>query len=326
VSELVLPTPLNVLASAPVPIAPSVFTFLSTLRAYEWSYDYSSQLAGGWSQGGEMPIGTALEVSESGHRVVAHFMFDSGESWRWLQGDASGLTYGFLLPGSRNENPLYSFEFALDSSTSPSSPTIVDVHVNLSERNIGNLGVAAQLWATFRDGSPAREHEIGPEESDVERAAAALYAKQESPLAATVGALVLRRAGRVDDDARKWLRNLATIYGETSDGAIFLLEQRATLEEKPVRSETELLFIRARELGTPCTSDATGVLLRMLRFAFGKLEGIYPDDYREAMQSTDFLSVYGPLAQEYGSFRPGGLFTSFVGRRSEMPRIRRRIY
>ena len=90
-----------------------------------------------------------------------------------------------------------------------------------------------------------------------------LQTKRESPLAATVAAIVLLRANRWNR-LHDWLRNLANWFPEIPDAAVLWVEQRLRTNES-LDSDDMLLLMSSIERGLPRTAEAVGYLKRQLR-------------------------------------------------------------
>jgi hypothetical protein len=122
----------------------------------------------------------------------------------WLElVDGAGTAHGCFLPADRCERPRYILEFDVTFDEG-SGRQISRIEASLSMKNSGLLGAAAELWQRYHMadvGEAVNAFEL----SVLERM---VYEKLDSPLAATVAALILLRANRLDL-LHDWLRNLA---------------------------------------------------------------------------------------------------------------------
>jgi hypothetical protein len=167
------------------------------------------------------------------------------------------------------------------------------------------LGAAAELWQRYRTadvGEAVNAFEL----SVLERM---VCEKLDSPLAATVAALILLRANRLDL-LHDWLHNLANWFDEQSDGPALWAEQ--VLRQQPrgvdaaIAEAAEYLKLLV-ERGLPHTSEAlsyaAGLSNRLARLIDRVPQGLHPklEQLRE------------PIGNALVFFRPGGLFTSYAG-------------
>jgi hypothetical protein len=142
----------------------------------------------------------------------------------WLElVDGAGTAHGCFLPADRYKHyhykyhrykrPRYVLEFDVTFDEG-SGCQISRLEASLSMKNSGLLGAAAELWQRYRMadvGEAVNAFEI----SVLERMVCERL--DSSPLAATVAALILLRANRLDL-LHNWLHNLANWFDEQSDG------------------------------------------------------------------------------------------------------------
>jgi hypothetical protein len=145
----------------------------------------------------------------------------------WLElVDGAGTAHGCFLPADRFERPRYILEFDVTFDEG-SECQISRLEASLSMKNSGLLGAAAELWQRYRMadvGEAVNAFEL----SVLERMVSERL--DSSPLAATVAALILLRANRLDL-LHNWLRNLANWFDERPDGPALWAEQ--VLRQQP---------------------------------------------------------------------------------------------
>jgi hypothetical protein len=268
--------------------------------------------------------------------VRVHCRFRRGH-WNWVELDCGAdHVNSFLIPDSYDQpEPVVVFDVSLASSASDLS--VVDVHANLSLRNDNpELLQAAELYRTYRQLSARNAlqgltsgplHDSLPlDEAVVDSAVEVLRHKTESGIAATVGALVLFKGGRLQSDSTLlgWLDTLANRF-PYSDAAVlgFVLEvesSRGSLDEDViVRRITQLA-----ENGAPFTVEGFGYLLRLIHVLFntsGASNSIITADMQKLFPPM-WHSFYARLAEVKSAYRGAGLFTNFVSTAANANRLR----
>jgi hypothetical protein len=291
-----------------------------TLTDLLWNARVYDLHARRWSElkaDAEPPPLTIVQLTRSAERHRAYRidvqLISHGAYWVELECGWIKQKVACVLPGDEAAPPRYTIEIDVDveEGSIPENEIITDFDVVLSPDNPELLGQAAALWSKFRAGDIDRA--ATPEEMQLlERA---LADKVRSPLAATVAALLLLRAWR-HDLLRDWPRNLAEWFPDRPDGCVVCAEQllRTTNRESPAAVVPWLLQLQER--GLPHTAEglthAARQVPELLRFAF-------PDpSVRSAEQGKQYdrLTALGErLRQAMTAFRPGGLCTTFIGRK-----------
>jgi hypothetical protein len=223
----------------------------------------------------------------------------------WLElVDGAGTAHGCFLPADRFERPHYILEF--DATFDEGRRRQISrFEASLSMKSSGLLGAAAELWQRYRTtdvGEAVSAFELSVLEQMV-------CEKLDSPLAATVAALILLRANRLDL-LHDWLRNLANWFDEQPDGPALWAEQ--VLRQQPrgidvaIAEAAEYLGLLV-ERGLPHTSEAlsyaAGLSDRLARLIDRVPQGLRPKLEHLRKQIGNTLVF----------FRPGGLFTSYAG-------------
>ncbi|EGV28446.1 hypothetical protein ThidrDRAFT_3742 [Thiorhodococcus drewsii AZ1] len=220
----------------------------------------------------------------------------------WLQvGQTSERSHGLLLP-SLGEAVRYRVE--AEMVVAQGEARFDRLEATLSRGNPGPLGEAARLWERYRTADV--ESAIGGLDLDALREQ--VLEKRASPLAATVAALVLLRANRLDL-VGDWLANLADGFPLLPDGAVLRAEQlmrQRTDREQAIAAAAESLC-RLDERGLPFTSEAMSYAAALAE-RLGRVQHLLP----EALHGR-FERVRARLAEALVYFRPGGLFTAYAG-------------
>jgi len=218
--------------------------------------------------------------------------------------DNAGNTYGCVLPTDQFEPPRYVLEF--DISYGNGGPRQISrLSAYLSTESPGPLGVAATLWQRYRTA------DVGEAVSAFEMSTLEVMVREklESPLAATVAALILLRANRLAL-LHDWVRNLANWFEIRPDGAALWAEQ--VLRQQPRGPElalseaSEYLTFLLRR-GLPHTSEGLSYAARLCTALRHPGARVPP-----ALQ-TQLDQLYEHLQTALTYFRPGGLFTTYAG-------------
>ncbi|HEY0395461.1 MAG TPA: caspase family protein [Candidatus Elarobacter sp.] len=287
---------------------------------------------GGWSPvAADEPVLQILGVEQTPDtaRTVVHYEFTDTDSWYWLHAPASPASYGLLHPGSRIDRPVFALEFTmqLDASGKPTD-AISDVTCRLSARNTDALLAAASVWDAYRASSAiggakemVRAASVGA--NTLDEALMMFWNKDISPLAATVGAMVLLRTEHAVG-VHAWYERLALVVAETSDAAVFCL-QLLRLQGQ-YDADAALRYIqRISELGTPATSEACTYLISfindyVLRSSQPGTASPFGSAFdREAFDSIAQLAapqvsqiISDPFGRVGQALRTGGLFTTLA--------------
>jgi hypothetical protein len=217
----------------------------------------------------------------------------------WLQlTDMAGTAYACVLPSDRTARPHYQVEF--DITRDDAGLRLNRLEAYLSANSPSPLGVAADLWQRYRT-ADLGEAVSAFEMSALERM---VREKLESPLAATVAALVLLRANRLDL-LHDWLRNLAHWFDERPDGPALWAEQLMRQQAGKAIEEAADYLAELLPRGLPHTSEGLSYAAR-LSDTLSRLGNRVPQPPRLAALAEHIRHAL-PL------FRPGGLFTSYAG-------------
>lgn len=225
----------------------------------------------------------------------------------WLEFNDGEMAFACLLPGDRSGSPRfmltieYAYEVYDESGVWQAPRRLLRVEAGLARSNTGLLGETAMLWERYQHANAAV---AAAAVIDLQIARNALQQKVQSPLAATVAALILLRAGR-RDMLHDWLRNLAEWFPELPDGPVLWVEQ--LLREAPAAPPLDAIQQWLAELamrGLPYTADALGYAGRQL------------DDLWNAGLPVEGLRRQVATALRF--FRTGGLFATFAGMPGEV--------
>lgn len=220
----------------------------------------------------------------------------------WLQvGETAEIAHGLVLP-SLGEAVRYRIEAEMVVAQGQAS--FGRLEASLSRSNTGPLGEVARLWERYRT-------------ADVESAISGLnlgalwdraLTQRRSPLAATVAALVLLRANRLDLIG-DWLANLADWFPLLPDGAVLRAEQLMRQQTDRARAIAEAAesLCRLNERGLPFTSEAMSYAASLAE-RLGRAQRLLPDELRGR-----FDRVRSHIGEALVYFRPGGLFTAYAG-------------
>ena len=228
---------------------------------------------------------------------------ESDEVGYWLQvGDTEQRSFACVLP-NLEENPLYLLE--LDFNNLAHGRELARFEAFLSTQNEWLLGSAAELWRRYSV-SDVEEASHALTGSPLEHLEELLKSKLSSPLAATTAALIMLRVNRFDL-LHDWLKNLTDWFPGLPDGPVLWAEQLRR-QAKPcgtIDASGAGFVAMISERGLPFTSEGFGYAANLL----------------ETCVRTKPLQELNPLLEELQSkiykamvyFRPGGLFSSFVG-------------
>jgi hypothetical protein len=189
---------------------------------------------------------------------------------------------------------------------------IVRLDANLDEQS-GTLGLVARLWRSYTIAHVA----AAVEDSEARELRRVIENKIDSPLGATVAALVLLRANQLNRLPLTWLLNLANWFVELPDGPILYAERRLREKQKN-RKDRSMAFKEAADIlllmtdrGIPRTSEA---------FEYGMGLATRLKDREELGQGVreKLHELERRLGNVFAIYRTGGLFSSFSGLRSDL--------
>jgi hypothetical protein len=249
------------------------------------------------------------KVERSGtdaYRIELSIPDNPDTHWLQLPGDNEDM-FGCLLAPDYSGTTRYVIELTRDPNEAKTAHTLVGMEASLSLENDGMLGRAAALWEKYTTLSIAD----AAEDIDMRFAEEALQSKLQSPLAATVAAIILLRARR-HDMLHDWLRNLATWFNDLPDGPVLRTEQllrQSKTKEGTAEAITWMLEVRRR--GLPLTAEALSLADKQLDVL---LRSRQPNkEQREGLRETRQW-----LNRGLHNFRPGGLFTTLHGPASKV--------
>jgi hypothetical protein len=230
----------------------------------------------------------------------------------WLQMiDEQGTVHTCMLPRdmplnpSDATNPVY--ELLIDRSPADDVRRIVQLESQLGDQG-GALACAAKLWRRY-----TTEHVAAAvQESETKELRAVIEKKIKSPLAATVAALVLLRANRLDRLPQAWLKNLADWFPQLPDGAILYAERRLREKQTTKTGATRALeeaaeyLLMVSERGIPRTCEAFDYAISLVARLKDRKE--LTATIRDGLSKLDHH-----LDNAFAFYRTGGLFSSFAG-------------
>lgn len=231
----------------------------------------------------------------------------SGHSTYWVELDSDRLKQKIacVLPSDKEELPRYTIEIDV------ADDMIANFDVVLSPTNTDLLGQAAALWSKFRS-VDIEEAATNKEMVLLERA---VKEKMRSPLAATVAALLLLRAWR-HDLLHDWARNLAEYFPQRPDGCVVWAEQLLRTTESGSPNEVVPWLLRLNDTGIPHTAEGLAHAARqvpeLIKFGFPSEQN---RNEEQKLQHDGLTKLNSQLTKALRVFRPGGLCTTFIGRK-----------
>lgn len=214
--------------------------------------------------------------------------------------------HGVVLPTDPAGPLTYRIEADIERLDGPNlySRRLLRLDAWIAPSTTGAAGDAARLWRTYATADV--DAAVGAFETGQLREL--VRQKLDSPLAATIAALVLLRAGRLDL-LESWLRNLADWFQRLPDGAVLWAEQilRQEPDRKAAVAKATESLVRLVERGLPVTAEA-------LSYAATQTERLHrARDLIPENLITGFDTLRERLDTALVCFRPGGLFTSYAG-------------
>lgn len=243
---------------------------------------------------------TRIEGEGADYRRIC-FTTPDPSRWFWLRCENEWSEYGFLFPPTDRESQLV--EFAIESVVSRDR---IDARAVLSPHNAALLpnktsyvAIADKLWRSYDGVAKATAFDdvfaaadVAP--GNVDAAINVLYNKWDSPLAATIGSMILLRGGG-DEETAQWQENLGLRVAYTSDGAIFVL-QRMMQTDRFDTAVAHQSIAQVEELGLPFTAEAFAYISNLL----GPLGQLVP--FAEATPTFERIAEFNAFT------RPGSLF------------------
>lgn len=249
---------------------------------------------------------------EARHFRIELSIGDRDPVGHWLQiVDSTDTAHGVMLPSDRSGRPRFLLEVDLDPDDL-GRRRISRFEAQLSADNQGWLRAAAELWQRYRTA------DVSEAVSDFELSELEQMVKEkfDSPLAATVAALILLRANRLDL-LHDWPRNLATLIDELPDGPVLWAEQlmRQETDTQDALSQAGEYLGLLLDRGLPYTSEGFSLAASLSdRLAPGLTNLPAPARGR-------LMSVIGRVQEALTYFRPGGLFTAYSNFDPDLDRL-----
>lgn len=218
----------------------------------------------------------------------------------WLSfRDPRERCFAISLAGGE-EPPLYELKFNLEFDDREQFPDssrrwISAFEGRLSTGNTGLLGRIAEIWAINenRNASDALKELLPELQYFVEL-------KTTSELAATVAAVLLMKAHRLDTLPTEWLDNLSEWFFDNPDGPVLRMEQnRLAPQGEPEREVAVEQLVRLTQRGLPRMADLVPVAWRQL-------------SELEQQNSADTELYLDRLRTAMKYYRPGGLFAVYA--------------
>jgi hypothetical protein len=267
---------------------------LQGVRLY--SYDQSQ-----WVGGAE-----ELElhyVEHNGDASMQNIVFSTtrtGQCWLELT-DPIGQKFGVVLPGDLGVSTRYLLKVNLGRAET-GGRSIASIEASLARDNAGLLGNAYRLWERYRTVSALD----AAQSADMTVLEEVLRAKLESPLAATIAAIVLLRAGR-DDLLHDWLQNLSNWFPNNPDGPVLEAERlirQARRGASVLRAAHWIKLLTNR--GLPRTAETISFLTTQLELLLDRRD--IGDDRLSLEQ------VQSGLQNALRYLRSSGLFAIYAGK------------
>ncbi len=209
--------------------------------------------------------------------------------------------FGSVLPGA-GERPL---SYVIEASFRPQDPTITQLRAFLAADNGVALDQASRLWDLYCSGSIRSA-------ADMFRRLpqgglrALLCGRLEAPLAATIAAAFLVRAGPLlesagsefDPDAA-WLRDLAERFPEYPDGLVLRTQRR-----RLAPALADITALARRDL--PLLGESVA-------YATAQTEAALADVTLDAAVRAALTDLARRLRRATRHMQPGGLFAVYAG-------------
>ena len=221
----------------------------------------------------------------------------------WLSfTDPRGQRFASSLAGDEGTSPVYelTIDFELDEQAYIDSSTrwISAVEARLSPLNDGMLGRIAGIWDAYE----TQNVTVAVRELDVGGLREIVLSKRDFPLAATVAAVLLLRARRLDLLPASWLANLSDWFPDNPDAAVLRVERE-----------------RLEVVGTTQHAVAFEQLGRLSARGLPRLAELLPAAWRQLAELGEHqpATPWRPALQEQlrramGYHRPGGLFAVYA--------------
>jgi hypothetical protein len=239
-----------------------------------------------------------LDRSRTGFRIELSIRSQDSLGF-WLQSeDDAGTASAVVLPADQGREVRYLVECVVRGDPS----TMTQLAASLADENGALLSCAHEMWRHYQvaDLSGAVSEYNAGELRDVVRQ------KLDSPLAATVAALVLLRAGR-GDLIGDWIENLATLFPRWPDGAVLRAEQlmRADPRDRANVGRAAQWLAELGVRGLPLTAECLSLAASLADLLLS-MEHLVP-------QVADVRPLKEHLQMVMPFFQPNGLCTVLHG-------------
>ena len=309
VEDVFEPVPLPAAWPPPAASATQIWTvikneFLSSLLAHAKVHDLATRQWHPFEDQGTLKIDKVARNPQRPEYRIDVRIKPRRTIWLELNDPLADTRASCILRGDEYTDTVYTVE--VDMGEENGLGVINDLDVVLSRDNTGLLGEAAELWDRYRTADIKRA--TAPQEMSLLEKA--LHDKMQSPLTATVAALLLLRAWR-HDLMHNWTKNLADRFPDLPDACVVWTEQMLRTDHSDTPKDVLPWLLQLEERGVPFTSEGLSIATRqageMLRFAFeSKTEKKEPDCKRVGW-------VQERLNNALKCFRPGGLALTFIG-------------
>ena len=247
--------------------------------------------------------GWSLKVDRTRRGDASTYLIDvqtrqPSSQWLEMTDDWKKKRAACVLIGDLYQRPHYMLRIEVVDTNQ--GTLIAGLDVALAGSNEGILGSAAEVWRKYRGVNIEKE----ASSAEFRLLEDALREKEQSPLAATLAALLLLR-GR-PALLHDWPRNLAAWFPERPDGCVIWVEQLLRREQDQGLREAIKWFLELERRGLPQAAEALGHAARQVREL---LEFASP----EPPERQRLMKLRERLERALTVFRPGGFCAAFIG-------------
>ncbi len=282
-----------------------VTSMLSNLRVFnlesrQWSAEPGSLDPGSFA---------ILRLARTNDRGVYEIELQAtNNNAQWLELSDGNSSFGFVLPSDLEVAPLYLLELHIERPAN-TGPRLTYVDLRLARNNSSPpLSLASELWDKYR----AADIKAATDGDRQLMTEALLGVKFRSPLAATLGGLLLLRAWHKGIPL-DWLNNLAEYFPDRPDGIVLWVEQCMRTAPDELRPAID----RLRELhqrGLPHTSEALQYAARQVHEVLSfELVQAYPDEEQRAAAAAELEELQQRLEVAMRVLGQSSCFAVFVG-------------
>jgi caspase domain-containing protein len=244
------------------------------------------------------------------HRDVATATYRVGLTVRspnpcWFQIRDHARVVACVLPPDAGPATLFELRFSVAPPAGPWPPPILSFDAVVSAKNPGPLSEAAQLWDLYRARSAAGALQV-LEQDQFQTLHEILRGKVDSPLAATIAAIVLVRAERLDLVPAQWLQNLTEWFPERPDGLVLWAEQLLSRGSTPDTSRAAGVLVDLLRRGLPTTAECLALARR-------QVDDLLRFEQLEARVVSALRILQAAIAHGLPSLHSSGLFVSHSG-------------